>query len=641
MLSSAACAFQWGVSKIGAGQVGTREGAELESVVRRYGRGTHVQYSDALLFSRGPLHASDAGAVTDNEGNALTWDGRLDDRAELARVLPEGLSREVADEVAVLAACKRWPITRALAKLMGDWALCFRCGRSQHVYLARDFAGTRPLYYAEVREEVRWCSELEPLLEFTGPAKLNERYLAGLFSFGPDPALSPFNEIRAVPPGHLVSVGPDGVRCEPFWVWDESRSVRYRRDEEYEEHFRTLLAGGVKDRLREGSRNWAFLSGGLDSSTIVCMADRLSLQGDVDGHVDTVTYVYDESDRGERYYVAEIERQRGRPTQYLDAFLHLPFTESDSPQPALPTVLSASSALVKEQNRVTGTNCRALLCGTGGDELLGNTRKGEQALAQLIRSGAIRRFGRDLSAWSFALRRPRVHLIRDTLKRLTAGRVRPFSHGAPVWLHPRFLRMIREESANPAMPAHDVLPPGLWSAIATVAQHQYRHWGSGDFTYPFLDRRLVEFCLAVPIDQLIRPGETRSLMRRSLRGLVPERILNRRSKNLPGRYIGLGIEREWMRLIKQFTSPLSARLGFILPEAIQASLLRARHGVESQLGPLLVAITLESWLDAAVGRGWIRTVGEEFDDFRPSAADDGPFRKERRLNHGLFLPGTG
>jgi asparagine synthase (glutamine-hydrolysing) len=146
--------------------------------------------------------------------------------------------------------------------------------------------------------------------------------------------------------------------------------------------------------------------------------------------------------------------------------------------------------------------------------------------------------------------------------------------------------------------------------VARTAQQDYGSWCGCEVRYPFLDRRLVEFCLSIPLEQLTRPGETRSLMRRSLRGIVCEKILTRRSKNVPARPIGAAVEREWERLSQLFNRPMVEQYGLARGTSVKEALRRARHGTEKLLGLLLITIVLEEWLRQATAHRWLLSPAE-------------------------------
>lgn len=548
--------------------------------------------------------------LTSLEGHRLDWDGRLDNRADLRTGLENQSSVDMSDGELVLQLCRQDGVSRTLPRLIGDWALAFCGAHSKRLVLARDFAGVRPLYYHLTSNECRWSANLKELLSvINGPLSLDRRYLAGLFFLGPDPAGTPYEGVAAVPPAHTVVVEAGRAQIEPFWNPPTGRPIRYRDDRDYEEHFRVLFREAVRCRLDTEEPVWAFLSGGLDSSSIVCMADDLMASGEAQARtLHTITHIYDHSPTtGERSFSAEVERRRGQSTHYLDTSDYPYLRPRPSDAPSVPYLLDGSIALAHAQKdlmeRLGG---RVLLSGSGGDELLGNSRRGELVLADHLRHGELSAFGRGLRDWSISLRRPALKLLYQTLASVPRRRARPFPAGPPPWLTLGFVDLLRDPNSVTRTIAYRDWPGSLRSAVARTAQRDYQSWCGCDVRYPFLDRRLVEFCLNIPLEQLTRPGETRSLMRRSLRGLVPDRILGRRSKNHPARPIGEAIERESERLAQLFSRPLLEQYEVASAAELEQALRRARHGAENFLGSLLWSIVLEEWLRQASARQWLR-----------------------------------
>src|SRR6266851_6333675 len=138
-------------------------------------------------------------------GAVITWDGRLDNRAELVNDLRDFLAINSTDVAIVAAAYDKWD-TRCFAKLIGDWALCIWNPNSRSLLLAKDPIGTRHLYYSLDRNEVTWSSILDPLARFDGKRfAICEEYIAGCFSVAfPATHLSPYVVIHAVPPSSFV-----------------------------------------------------------------------------------------------------------------------------------------------------------------------------------------------------------------------------------------------------------------------------------------------------------------------------------------------------------------------------------------------------------------------------------------------------
>jgi hypothetical protein len=117
-----------------------------------------------------------------------------------------------------------------------------------------------------------------------------------------------------------------------------------------------------------------------------------------------------------------------------------------------------------------------------------------------------------------------------------------------------------------------------------------------DARYPYLDRDLIEFVLATPSTQFLRPGERRSLMRRSLAALVPAEILSRRTKQVGARTVAVAVAQEADALRTVFRSPLSSSLGYVNRDRFLDALNAAANGKEVNTMRLLRTIFLELWL---------------------------------------------
>jgi len=114
--------------------------------------------------------------------------------------------------------------------------------------------------------------------------------------------------------------------------------------------------------------------------------------------------------------------------------------------------------------------------------------------------------------------------------------------------------------------------------------------------FPYLDQDLLEFVLSIPATQLLRPGERRSLMRRALRGIVPQEVLFRQTKQLGARtpIVAMGEIVEELQMV--FDSALSWRLGYVNGAKFMEAIRAARIGKEAPIVPMLKTISLEFWL---------------------------------------------
>src|SRR5260370_16992201 len=114
--------------------------------------------------------------------------------------------------------------------------------------------------------------------------------------------------------------------------------------------------------------------------------------------------------------------------------------------------------------------------------------------------------------------------------------------------------------------------------------------------YPYLDITLIEFLLSIPANQLLRPGERRSLMRRSLAGIVPKEVLSRPTKQFSARMPVLVVEKNWDRLQTSFERPVSGAFRYVNPARFLTALRGAMNGRNVHVVRMYRAIALEFWL---------------------------------------------
>jgi asparagine synthase (glutamine-hydrolysing) len=299
---------------------------KVQDVLAPYGPDGTRSYSEggvdilySALHTTTESHSEKQPHVTAS-GSVLTWDGRLDNRATFIAALRDTLSIDSPDVSIVGWAYERWG-TGCLAMLVGDWALSLWNPQDRSLLLAKDPVGTRPLYYSAEPEKVTWSSILDPLVRFAGKNfPLDQEYLAGWLAFFPAAHLTPYLGIESVPPSCFVRLAPGKRTICKYWDFDAEKQIRYSTDAEYEEHFRVAFRESVRRRLRSASPVLAELSGGMDSSSIVCMADALMAQeGAEASRLDTLSYFNDsEPHWNERPYFSKVEQRRGRVGFHID-----------------------------------------------------------------------------------------------------------------------------------------------------------------------------------------------------------------------------------------------------------------------------------------------------------------------------------
>jgi asparagine synthase (glutamine-hydrolysing) len=601
------------------GQAGDREYlSKAEEMVAPYGPDggdTYIKDSVAILFRA--LHTTKESRVEAQphitpSGMVLTWDGRLDNRAELFREL-RGIPAAASTDVSVVAAAYEQWGTDCFARLLGDWALSVWNPRDQSLILAKDPIGTRHLYYSLDKNHSSWSTILDPLVLLAGKNfKLDEEYIAGWLSFFPGTHLSPYVGIHSVPPCTCVLIRAEKHTVSKYWDFDPSARIRYCTDAEYEEHFRVVFAEAIRRRLRSDSPVLAELSGGMDSSSIVCMADAI-LTGwkGATPRLDTVSYYNDsEPNWNERPYFTKVEEQRGRLGCHIDTASQqmFNFASKNYPFEAAPACTTGRSngRTQKFVSLIQSKGNRVVLSGIGGDEVMGGVPTAIPQLQDLLTTFRYRELARQLKVWALNTRRPWFHLLMEAIRGflpLSIAGVSKFRQPA-TWLNPGFVAGNRPALIGYQGRLQFFGPPPAFqanlSALESLRRQLTCQGGPSEpphvKCYPYLDRSLLEFAYAIPREQLVRPGQRRSLMRRALAGIVPHEIFERKRKAFVARRPRAAISTEWASLCALSQHMTSSSLGIVDRESFLQSLHEARNDKNVPLVLLMRTIFLEVWL---------------------------------------------
>ena len=600
---------------------------QIESVLVREGPDGHSRFDGegiSILFRA--FHTTkearcESQPFVCQSGAVVTWDGRLDNRSELIALVSNERGNNAPDVSLVAAAYERWE-TGCFARLIGDWALSIWEPRTESVLLARDFAGVRKLYYSFDQIHIDWSSSLDALVLFAQKRlSVCEEYIAGWLGHFPDPRLTPYKEIHSVPPSCFVMYRRGRCATSKYWDFNPSREVRYRSDSEYEEHFRVVFGQAVERRLRSDAPVVAELSGGMDSSAVVCVADNaVGRTPDNPPLVETLSYHNDsEPNWNERPFFGKVEEKRGHEGYHID----LSSPESSILQcqgnrfiSSPPAALRGTQLAKQVGTWMSSRGIRVLLSGIGGDEATGGVPTPLPELEDLVATLKIRALTHALKIWALTQRKPWLHLLlgasRGFLPRFLLPlpcRCRP-----PDWIRPAFVRRNRaalqgyekrlkilgpRPSFQENLATLDLLRRQLGSTVSNpYAPYETR--------YPYLDRDLLEFLYAIPREQLVRPGRRRSLMRRSLVGIVPQEILERRRKAFVARSPIKNVAMRWADFAGPYRDMTETSRYILDARRFSEDVQRACQGKEVRMSLLLRALAVEVWLKAIEPYG-IRT----------------------------------
>lgn len=550
------------------------DGDDLDGMLRRIdhrgpdGGGTWTDGSVGLghqsLYTTPESRHESLPDATD--GLVVTADARLDNRDELLAELDVGPSSgSISDSRLLLAAYDRWG-KQCPEHLLGAFAFVIWDESERTLFAARDHMGVKPFYYYHGDALFAFGSEIKALLALDGvPCRLNEARVGDYLAEALEDETPTFYEgIRRLPPAHSIRVTPACLTTREYWSLDPTRSVELDSDEAYAERFRELFAEAVRCRLRSAHPVGSTLSGGLDSSSVACTAAEI-LGSD---QLHTVSAVFpDVLACDERPYIETV-------LDHVDVTPHFVRADQTSPLAEFDRVVWHQDEPFYAPNLFIHRNLyrtavrhdvRVLLDGLDGDSTVSH---GIDYLTDLARSGRIRRAVSEARALAqsrgVATRdllfeyvvRPTV---RPLLRRLRQSRRGDETAPMPPLVDNEFARTIElrrrledgESDSPDGLPSarvshYEDLTSGLVPYALEVADGAAAEFGL-EPRYPFFDKRLVEFCLALPPDQKLRGGTTRFVLHEALAETLPDEIYARCGKTS----LSANFERNLLRFERQ------------------------------------------------------------------------------------------
>ncbi len=510
----------------------------------------------------------------------LVADARIDNRTDLANRL--GISSAQAahmpDPGFILAAYEAWG-SECVRHLLGDFVFLLWDGRRRTLFGARDGLGQRVLFFHRSTSRVALASTPAALLALEDvPARLNRRKVAMALVLLQDPGTTYFEGIERLLPGHTLEVGPSGMRIAPFWTPVPTREIRFSSDGEYVEAFLDVFDAAVRARTRGTGRIGVLLSGGIDSTSVATTA-ALTMAGrplhafhsapapTFDGRIGR-GMVADESADVE----AVADLCPGIDLR-IDRDPHLEeLWEVDSLYRAMGAPVRNPSNWGWYRGQYAAAHSagvRVMLNGSLGNATISHL--GTRSLRDLPGRGEWVTLWQEIRSVAAASGAGRWGVLRDQVllplaplpmersyRRWRGGR------GDSLTLLEQTSSALRTEQAA-ALGLEDIARSmgrgadhlrrcrGVDLRIATLSGvgdtsdvlNCFRAWYGIETRDPTADTRVVEFCLAIPETQYHRGGEKRWLIRRAMRGRVPDQVLDRKE------FGGQGADwMDWMHLLR-------------------------------------------------------------------------------------------
>ncbi|MBF4210501.1 asparagine synthase (glutamine-hydrolyzing) [Pseudomonas donghuensis] len=459
--------------------------------------------------------------ISDDGQIVVVQNGEIFNHLELAQELAgtAHACRTHSDTEVLLRLYEREGIS-FISKLNGMFAIAIYDAREQAMYLVRDRIGVKPLYVHDDGAQLTFGSEIKSLLKggMSRPA-MDEEALHHYLTFNYVPApFTMYQGVRHLMPGHLMKVTRTGAQVSRWWDLAAIQPVHGRSEEDWIEEFNAILDDAVRLRLRCDVPFGAFLSGGVDSSTIVGLMARHMKEpvktfciGFDDPRYDESAYAQEAAER----FGAQHTMERVEPDM-LDLW---PMATYHCDQPHgdvsfLPTY--RVSALAAKQVKV-------VLTGDGGDELFAGYDKHRDFFA-----------APEAASWSD-----------EEFQRRYFDSISLFTHAGKQALYTpeRAHRLAQVDSFDVAAPyfkavAHqDRINQALYldmqlllSGNNLVKPDRMGMAVSLEARTPFLDYRMMEFAFRMPGSLKLKDGVTKYLYKKAVAPLIGDNLAYRKKQ---------------------------------------------------------------------------------------------------------------
>jgi asparagine synthase (glutamine-hydrolysing) len=583
-----------------------------------------------LVTGHQPMKSED-GRLT------IVYNGEVYNYVEIRATLQQ-LGHEfqtTSDTEVLLHAFEEWG-RDCVREFNGMWAIALWDEKSKELFLSRDRFGVKPLYFSSLDGLFLFASEPKALLA-SGcvGSEIREEAIYDYLVFGVTDHTREtfFRKIMQVPSGHSVVV-KEGCRLEwnRYWSLENEESIQVGNEHTAEEVFKSLLEDSVRIRLRSDVPVGSCLSGGLDSTSIVCIAQRhIREESRSSNQMHTYSAIYSDPRCNEFKYIMSA----ANTTSVLQHF-------------TVPTVQELIHELedfiVSQDEPVTGLSAFAQRCvmrivnesgvkvvldGQGADEVLGGyTGFVIPYIADLLFTGRIG----DAIKFVFQNRgnkfAPAITILmsatlvasgkkRSLLETASSTIRRVLFASAFDAMSPGFAKKWSARSFNIFPRQGSFLRGALFFATERTLQELLRYEDRNSMRYsvesrlPYLDHRLVSFANALDDSHKIGPKGSKLVLRNSMKGVIPEEIRERKDK------IAFGVpQEEWMRLILAQVgtgllqqNPRIVSYGIVSPRFIR-KLLRMRYLKREWSWLAWRVLNLEIWLRCVIEHGSMNSSGD-------------------------------
>lgn len=494
----------------------------------------------------------------------LIADVRIDNRNDLIKRL-NITHEDITDADLILSAYQKWGLDCA-EQLIGDYVFAIWDALEQRLLLARDPMGMRTLYYYQDANKFVFATEIKQILALPDVSEEIHEQALGVFFTGPNlpPDWTFYKDIWLLPAGHILTLQDKLQRRWKFWDINPEYTIQYKDEREYAEHFRELFKASVITRLRSIKPLGLSLSGGMDSMSIASMVGWLAennVETNYPAPLLTFSHAYEQLKECDERHISRLVTHHFNfpeidlPAEEMHPLADYPLHGPDSDDPFISVYQPIIEFGLKEaQNRHVG----AMMSGGRGDLLTsgwfydywGKIHAGRwKALLQDIQT--VREHEKKSIAsiitkqiiWPpYRLSKTREQ-IRKMLRRPPA--ISEEREIYPNWVNDEFAEKIQIESIvlqneSPPSPFKNPIKNWRYQVIFNQLQMRVAIWSERNhakfqmgYIDSYSDRRLTEFILAIPHDQVNKTHTYKYIAHQAMQDIMPTSAHSQVQKILP------------------------------------------------------------------------------------------------------------
>ncbi|AZZ94475.1 asparagine synthetase B [Hahella sp. KA22] len=509
---------------------------------------TRIGFCHNMLYTTPESLFEQLPAVSHDNQIAITADVRLDNREELFALLrPERLPlNRLSDSQLILMAYLRWG-QECLDRLLGEYALAIWDKRNDHLLIAVDPMGTCSLHYVQTSSLFAFATDIKALLAVPGVEKKLDEWGFALQVSGHKreaPERTCFAGVKRLVGGELMLIKPPG---ENRAAWKVNKQAYYelkpatlvcKSPEETLDAFRETFRQAVRCRMRSAYPVATMLSGGLDSSSVTCVAAEYS-------HITSsplfsVSSCVSDADpeEDEKRYIDIVARHNNLPVHYITpssgpaSWLHQVHDMTATPINSNPHVYTALYSKIREGGG------RIVLDGVAGE--WGPSYNGDGYLLWLLTKGRWKTLFNTMSELSSVYSIARGHLLRrEILSPLEPSLLRRIRHTLRGYnqqerlppLNPRLHYRSQTKAGGQGFLHSDMRSNRLHTvATGRTPKEWYAPYYQVRSSFPYLDLRVQRFCLGLTEDWFIKDGWKRYFIRAAMENILPAEVQWRKDK---------------------------------------------------------------------------------------------------------------